>query len=73
VRLSAPDTVTVSWHRLPPRDQLDNTTYQARIRIGSAPRQRRDRVATIGAEVPVRIRSDNPDKVAIDAAALEWS
>jgi len=160
VRLSAPDTVTVSWHRLLPRDQLDattaqatdsteylyrvnvvgdpgrplpgspgggatpqeaqalirsgepatalvlnvtdvaapwllrllsspppggivdlilqitradNTTYQARIRIGFSTRERRDRVATVGAEVPVRIQSDEPDKVAIDAAALEWS
>jgi hypothetical protein len=160
VLLSAPDTVTVGWHRLPPRDRLDattaqatesaeylyrvdvvgdpgrpvpgspgggatprearalihsgepataivlavtdvappwllrrlvpappggvadlilqitradDTTYRARIRIGFSTRERRDRVATVGAEVPVRIQPDEPDKVAVDAAALEWS
>jgi hypothetical protein len=53
--------------------RADDTSYQARIRIGFSTRERRDRVATVGAELPVRIQPDEPEKVAVDTAALEWS
>jgi hypothetical protein len=53
--------------------RADHSSYQARMRIGFSSRERRDRVATVGAEVPVRIQADKPDRVAVDTAALEWS
>jgi hypothetical protein len=52
--------------------RTDNTTYEARMRIGFSTSERRQRVAMVGLSLPVRIDRTEPDKVAIDTAAFEW-
>jgi hypothetical protein len=52
--------------------RADETTYQARMRIGFSTLERRQRVAMVGLSLPVRIDRTEPSKVAIDTAAFEW-
>jgi hypothetical protein len=52
--------------------RADNSTYQARMRIGFGTWERRERVATVGVSLPVRIDPAEPDKVAVDTGAFEW-